>query len=379
MGFRQIFLSGTPSTPVPINEPPEFGAYGSPAVPGVGADPFSLQTLSKLFNGGAPVSRAEALHCSSVQRVRNLICDLPSLLPLHCHNKNGEKEDRALISQPEAGFGFTASYSLSMLLDDLFFFAESLWVVDVRGWDSFPLAVRRVPMGRWVIEEDGTIRVGGKRMNSLDCILFRSSRDGFLSTASGTIRALQALEAVAAQNLNVPSAREFFRSKSGKKYTNEQIDAFLATADAARRKSRSGWLPPDVERIEVTQPTAQEQRLIDQRNFGVLEIARHSGVHASWLSVPTADKTYQNAQDENRRFVEQVAMPYLKAIEDRLSLGDCVPRGHKVRWNMNSILRAQPLERMKTYQLGLEVGAYTKPEIRELEDKPPLSGGESDD
>jgi len=41
--------------------------------------------------------------------------------------------------------------------------------------------------------------------------------------------------------------------------------------------------------------------------------------------------------------------------------------------NLDGFLRADTKTRMDTYKVGLDVGAYTKDEIRELEDRPPLT------
>lgn len=49
------------------------------------------------------------------------------------------------------------------------------------------------------------------------------------------------------------------------------------------------------------------------------------------------------------------------------------PRGQAVKFNLDAFLRADTKTRMETYKLGLEVGAYTRPEIRTLEDRPPIS------
>lgn len=197
-----------------------------------------------------------------------------------------------------------------------------------------------------------------------------------LKAAAPTIKALQALAAISAQNLNVPSARELFRSRSNVPYTNEQIDAFLEMANNSRRRSRSGWLPPDVDRISVEQPTAQEQMLIDQRNFAVLEAARITGTPAHWLSVPIADRTYSNITAERRQFLDLVAMPYLKAVSDRLSLGDCCPSTQRVKWQFGGFLQADTKERYEAHEIALRAGFKTVNEVRKLEDLPPIAGGD---
>jgi hypothetical protein len=377
MGFRDFFFGeapSTPSVPVPISEP-AFGSYGSPPAQGVGGDLESWNALVAMFSG-AEISKSEAERIPAMKRAHDLVCDLGSVLPLQALDAQGERISRALINQPESPYGFTASYSLTNLLSDLWWYGRALWLVNDRDWTTYPTSAIRVPHGRYQLMDDGTVQVDGKRWNTLDCIVFRAKEGGMLRAAAPTVRAIQAMTAIAAQNLNVPAAREFFRSKSDQEYPDEKIDAFLDQANTARRKGRSGWLPPDVVREEVAQVSPKDMLLIDQRNFGVLEVGRLTGTPASWLSTPVVDKTYSNITSERRAYLDQTAMPYLKAVSDRLSLGDCVPSTQRVRWNFGAFLQADLLERYQAHQIALSAGFMTVNEVRELENRKPLPGGD---
>jgi hypothetical protein len=54
-------------------------------------------------------------------------------------------------------------------------------------------------------------------------------------------------------------------------------------------------------------------------------------------------------------------------------MGDVTPRGWRAKVNLDAFLRADTKTRMDTYKVGLEVGAYTQQEIRDLEDRPRLN------
>jgi Phage portal protein len=360
-------------TPDPI-PPNPFEAYGSAPPPG-----SALEGWQSLVDGfaGASVSREQAMRVPCVAAARNAICDLGAVLPIATINASSERVDRNLTTQPEAFAGHTRSYSLSWLLDDLFFFAESMWLVTDRGWHTYPTAVLRVPHGRWVVEANGTIRVDGKKVDPLDAIIFRSPRDSFLKIAAPTVRALLALEARAGQQIANPQARVYFKSSGEKPWTKEQIDAFLATNVAARKHNVDGWLPSTVELVEVAQATAKQMMLMEQRDYGVLQVARITRVPANMLSVAVGDsQTYRNSADERRSFVDTVAMPYLKAVEERLSLGDVTPAGQQVRWVLDGYLRPDTLTRYQAHSLATGGAAWsTVNERRKLEDLPPIPGG----
>jgi hypothetical protein len=55
---------------------------------------------------------------------------------------------------------------------------------------------------------------------------------------------------------------------------------------------------------------------------------------------------------------------------------DVLPRGYEAKVNFDGFLRSDTKTRMETYKIGSEVGAYTDDEIRELEDRPPLTSAQ---
>jgi hypothetical protein len=55
---------------------------------------------------------------------------------------------------------------------------------------------------------------------------------------------------------------------------------------------------------------------------------------------------------------------------------DIVPRGYVAKVNFDAFLRPDTKTRMETYAIGKPLGAYTEDEIRDLEDKPPLTAAE---
>jgi hypothetical protein len=52
---------------------------------------------------------------------------------------------------------------------------------------------------------------------------------------------------------------------------------------------------------------------------------------------------------------------------------DVLPRGYEAKVNLDGFLRSDTMTRMNAYKVGLDVGAYTPEEVRDLEDRPPLT------
>jgi hypothetical protein len=358
-----------PEDAAPISTPTRFSAIGSDA-----------ESWNALVGGyaNATVSRREAMSVPAVKRARDVLCRLGSL-PLKTINNAGEPIKRQLLIQPEKFCGYTRTYSLSMVVDDLLFYGRCLWRVSDRDYTGYPTAVERIARGRWTVDDvTGQVQVDGDKLDPLDAIVFTSPNDGLLTVGGGAIRALIALEATAQQRINQPAALEYFRSTSGADPDPEDVANFLADVASARKSNVSGWLPSDVERIPTEAVTPEALQLQSARDYSVLEVSRLTGLSPVWLGVPVSTRTYANAQDEKRDLIDFVASPYLATVEERLSLGDCTPGGQRVRFNLNGLLRANTLERYQAHAIGLSSGFLTINEVRDLENRPPLAnGGES--
>jgi phage portal protein BeeE len=89
--------------------------------------------------------------------------------------------------------------------------------------------------------------------------------------------------------------------------------------------------------------------------------------------ITSSSRTYQNSEQRHLDFLDFTLAPYMSAVESRLSMRDILPRGYQTRVNLDGFLRADTLNRMSAYKIGLDVKAYTYDEIRDLEDRPPLT------
>ena len=94
---------------------------------------------------------------------------------------------------------------------------------------------------------------------------------------------------------------------------------------------------------------------LQAQNFTTLETARLFGVPASLMLVAPEGgnvQTYQNVSQEWLAFVRFTLMAYLRGIEDALT--DLVPRGQQVRFNLESLLRADTLTRYQAHAIALD-------------------------
>jgi len=97
------------------------------------------------------------------------------------------------------------------------------------------------------------------------------------------------------------------------------------------------------------------------------------------LGFSTTSRTYQNSEQRRQDMIDFTFAAYMRAVEQRLSMRDVLPRGYQAKVNLDSFLRADTLGRMNAYKVGEEVGAYTTEEVRELEDRPALTPAQKAD
>jgi phage portal protein BeeE len=117
----------------------------------------------------------------------------------------------------------------------------------------------------------------------------------------------------------------------------------------------------------------KQLQLVEARQNVVLELARLTGIDADRLGVPVTSRTYANAEQDRQDLIDFSQSVLYQAFTERLSMDDVTPRGTRVRFNLDAFLRGDTLSRMQAYALGKPVGAYTTAEIRELENRPPLT------
>lgn len=98
---------------------------------------------------------------------------------------------------------------------------------------------------------------------------------------------------------------------------------------------------------------------------------RDSGLDAR---APSGDAmTYSNVESQAQAFVTFVLAPYLRAIEEALTLdGEALPPGAYCHFSVDGLLRADSTGRAAFYTaaLGPATGRMGRQEVRELEDLP---------
>lgn len=113
--------------------------------------------------------------------------------------------------------------------------------------------------------------------------------------------------------------------------------------------------------------------LIDMLKITAWEICAMFSVPTSKVGLSLADSmTYNNAQDDDARFVKDTLRVWVDRFEKAVS--NRLPQGTFMKINLDSYLRGNTTDRFSAYALALdpEKGWMTTDEVRALEDLPPL-------
>lgn len=242
--------------------------------------------------------------------------------------------------------------------------AEQVQVMRTQDQDRLPFPTGSVVYGvgnRWfpsaeIVHVKGPARPGALRgMGVVECHL-----NGTLKLATDL-----ATQAGGIDGHAVPSV---IINPDDPDLTQEEAESLKLAWTRAQRTRR-----PMVTNATVTplawNPT--ETQLLDARKFSLHEIALVFGVPLSFLGADQSTRTYSNVEQESLNLIKYSLGGHLARFEQALSLH--LPRGTWAKANLDSILRADTLTRYQAHQLGIDAGFLTPDEVRELEDRPPLT------
>jgi HK97 family phage prohead protease len=364
------------------------------------------EMLEAMTGGGAiaqRISRREALQVPAVLRARNLICGTLGSLP-HAVIDPGRNEvsGGTYLLGGNIDPDLANSVTLAQTYEDLLFEGISWWRVLARGWHGYPVHARHVPVEsvhvaptgalmpsvRQVSPDlpfplDGQVYIDGIPVGDLDVIRIDSPNPPLLVHAARAIRTCLKLDRAAALYSDDPLPLGVFEpaegadplsaepNSAGDGTERSEVDALLDAWEQARASRAWGYTQGVTAKILQWSP--EQLQLADARQHAVLEIARAAGVDPEDLGVSTTSRTYQNGEQRRQDLLDFTMGIYVVAVQDRLSMRDALPRGYVARVRFGGFLRSDTKTRMETYKVGLEVGAYTEDEIRDLEDRPRLT------
>jgi len=341
--------------------------------------PYNAQQLvGGILFGTTTASREQFMAIPSGARARGIICSTVGSLPLEQYNHftNEHVRPNRVIMQPDPRVAGSAIYA--WIAEDLLLYGVAYGMVmdayaatdasRIRAWTR--IAPNRVFAS---LNANSTeieyYTVDGKRVPPFglgSLIVFNGLDEGILNRAGRTIKAAAALEQAAEMYAREPMPQMVLKS-NGTNLTPERITKLLESWKISRSTRSTAFLNADVE-LQTLGFDPKSLQMNEARQYLALEIARASGIPASFISAETTSMTYTNTVAERKALIDFSLRPILTAIEQRLSAADFCPNGIETRFDIDDFLRGSALERAQVYEILNRIGAMSIEQIQEEED-----------
>lgn len=153
-------------------------------------------------------------------------------------------------------------------------------------------------------------------------------------------------------------------------------EALTASYYGLGQSNRLMLLEESMKIERVTVPNTDGQ-FLESRQFGVTEVAR-------WFNLPPhkikdlTRSSFSNIFQEQISFVTDSILPWLVRLEQNynMQLLDQVGGRYYFKHTVEGLLRGDPASRASFYSTMLDRGVFSINEVRELEDKDPIAGGD---
>lgn len=346
---------------------------------------------------GTSVTRADALSVPAVRRGRNMLCSIATM-PLEQVGPHHVVEPSVLLAQVDTDVANVVT--IAQTVEDLVFSGISWWLKTADDPAGFPIAARHLdvtrvsltppknyrnpaPLPSGVDPRGGVVWVDGKPVAGSRVIRFDSPNPAVLAHAGREIRRAILLDKAAGMYAEDPRPSDYFAPADGADTVDDdEVKTILAKWEAARRERATAYVPAALSYNTVDSPNPQELQLAELQKQVSLDIANGLGVDPEDLGISTTSRTYSNDVDRRRNKLNEVLSPYMRAITDRLSMGDVTRPGYRVRFNTTEYLMPNPVDRWSVWSTGHGIGAITLDEIRDEDGRPPLpaadaTGGEA--
>lgn len=350
------------------------------------ADPVAAGGMGLTYGGfllpnDAAVTRELADTVPAYRRARTLVASSVGLLKLRQRDSRGNLlPSIPFLRSPDPGR--VTSAVLADTVSDLADYGVAYWLNP--RWDSADgwryadstrtvrkhVSVKYLPVTdvEDVTDSGYRILVDGvpKYVPSFAVVGFECSAGRWLSTGARAISTLRLLEDAARMYAETPQPVTVL-TNNGPRKTPSQVDELVAAWETARRTRSTAYLGRDIA-AESIGFDATQIALADARSYGVLDIARVTGVPSLYLSQGPADAsmTYINAT-QARLDLQAAMQPFTTAIAERLSFDDVTGQGVTVEFDFSAWLTVDPAYRADLWQKLTAAGVLSTDEARALE------------
>ena len=333
-------------------------------------------------NRGYVVDKRTALSVPAVQKALKTYTHTISAFPLHQYDPNGARVARSFLEQPSTVSTYSAE--IQRLIADVLLYDRAYWRVTEQTWDGYPSSVVRMPVEQvtdpaYPADDAEILPVQGIMWNGVpipDGDVKRFDGDGtggWLQSGATIILTAAALEAATMRYSETPMPSVVLKN-NGPDLPGSSVDSLLDQWENARATRSTAYLNSTIDAQSVGGFSPSELQLVEGRNASAIAVARMGNLDPVWTGagVPGASLVYSNRVDLYRQLLDLSLTPVMRLVDERLSMNDMSPRGHRVRFDTSVFLRANLTELAGVIATLLPLGTITQDEARDLIDLPNL-------
>jgi len=335
------------------------------------------------------ILRQDAASVPSIARCRNLIAGTIASIPLETYLMSTGEEIPNLPWVDQLDKRQPMEVTLAWIVDSLFYYGVAyLRVEEVYKDDNRPARFSWMQNDRVTVKytfDNSTvdyymvnnIRVPDSGVGSL--VTFQAFDQGLLLRQPTTIRAAIDIEKAAAIAAQTPMGSGYIKN-TGADLPDQQIQGILNSWKTARQSKATAFLSSTLEFNPISF-APKDMMYNEAKAYLALDLARACNVPANMIDAEMIrTNTYQNVLDQRKEFAAYTLMPFINAIQSRLSMDDLLPRGQKVRFAVDeTFLRVDPTARLAVTAQLLELGLIDLNQAKEMEGLTPEGSGEVDD
>jgi len=335
------------------------------------------------------ILRQDAASVPAIARCRNLIAGTIASIPLETYLTSTGEEIPNLPWVDQLDKRQPMEVTLAWIVDSLFYYGVAyLRVEEVYKDDNRPARFSWMQNDRVTVKytfDNSTvdyymvnnIRVPDSGVGSL--VTFQAFDQGLLLRQPTTIRAAIDIEKAAAIAAQTPMGSGYIRN-NGADLPDQQVQGILNAWKAARQSKGTAYLTSTLEFNPISF-APKDMMYNEAKAYLALDLARACNVPANMIDAEMIrTNTYQNVLDQRKEFAAYTLMPFINAIQSRLSMDDLLPRGQKVRFAVDeTFLRVDPTARLAVTAQLLELGLIDLNQAKEMEGLTPEGNGEVDD
>jgi hypothetical protein len=314
--------------------------------------------IGQYYSYQAGEARNLAMQVPTISRARDLLCSVIGNMNLRMYNEVwNELEERMMkiYIAPRSWLRridpqIPNVFTLSFLLDDLFFFGRAFLYATAYTADGFPTAFTRLPAAMVQTPDVGNgpvwfgpskqIMFQGGQLDAENVIQFLSPIQGITYMSEQSIKTALKLEAARYRNSSSAIPAGILRQTGGEPLSAQELADLAAAFNAARETNQTAALNEFVTYTE-TLTSPDKMLLIESAEFQAMEMARLCNIPPYLAGISVGSYSYQSSAESRMDLWTFGARSYAECIASTLSQNNVLPNGTMVEFDVEQYLTGE--------------------------------------